>query len=322
MSLEEPGPRPEGLDRSGGVPGTAPSGGPGDRDGRGGLREVAALAYPLVLTQMSITAMGVADSMIVGRLGAAPLAAVGLAGNWIWTLACFFVGTSMAVQTFVAQRHGAERPRECGAWCWQGLASNVPFAAVVSLILVLGAEPIVALLEPTESIAPHATGYMRARALGITGLTAAVSVSSFFRGIGDVRTPLYATLVANAANLVLDFGLVFGLWGLPRLEIVGAGLATSISEWIYLAIVLAAFLRPSLVERFGTRWRAPSLVDMRRLWRMGLPVGGQWVLEMLSYALFVTLVARMGEAQMAASHAFIQLLSLSFMQASGISTAT
>ena len=154
----------------------------------GGLREVARLAYPLVLTQMSITAMSVADSAIVGRLGAAPLAAVGLGGNWIWTLACFFVGTSMAVQTFVAQRHGAGRDAECGAWSWQGLASNLPLAAIVSLAILIGADDIVRLLAPSESLAPLATGYMRARALGITGLTAAVSISSFFRGIGDMRT--------------------------------------------------------------------------------------------------------------------------------------
>jgi MATE family multidrug resistance protein len=303
--------------------------GDGSRDGArggvlgtGGLGEVARLAYPLVLTQMSITAMGVADSMIVGRLGAAPLAAVGLSGTWLWTLASFFLGTSMAVQTFVAQRHGAGRTRECGGWCWQGLASNVPPAALLALILVVGGGGIVSLLEPTDTIAPHATGYLRARALGIPALTAAFTISSFFRGIGDTRTPLYATLLANGVNLLLDFGLVFGLWGLPRLEVVGAGLATSIAEWIYVAVLLAAFLRPALAERYDTRWRPPAAAEIRRLWRTGLPIGGQWILEMLSYSVFVTLVARMGDAQMAASHAFVQLLSLSFMQASGISTAT
>jgi MATE family multidrug resistance protein len=162
---------------------------------------------------------------------------------------------------------------------------------------------------------------MRARALGITGLTAAVSISSFFRGIGDVRTPLYATLVANAVNLVLDFGLVFGLWGFPKLGVVGAGLATSISEWIYFGVVAVFFLRPALRQRFDTRLRAPRLDEIKRLWHTGMPIGGQWILEMLSYAIFVTLVARMGAAEMAASHAYVMLLSLSFMQASGIATA-
>ncbi|MBW2495769.1 MAG: MATE family efflux transporter [Deltaproteobacteria bacterium] len=288
---------------------------------QGAMREVVSLAYPLVLTQISITAMSLADSAIVGRLGAAPLAAVGLGGNWIWTFASFFVGASAAIQTFVSQRHGAGRDEECGSWSWQGLAANVPPAAAGALLVLLCADAIVDLLAPTETIAPLTTGYMRARALGLPGLTAAVAISSFFRGIGDTRTPLYVTLVVNAVNLLLDFGLVFGLWGLPQLGVVGAGLATSIAEWLYVGLMGAFFLRPALAARYHTRFARPRLAEIRRLARIGIPIGGQWVLEMLSFAVFVTLVARMGEAQMAASHAFIQLLSLSFMQASGISTA-
>jgi putative MATE family efflux protein len=266
----------------------------------GGLREVALLAYPLVLTQMSITAMAVVDSAIVG----------------------FFVGTSTAVQTFVAQLHGAGRGRECGAWSWQGLASLAPLAAMASVLVFVGADAIMVVLAPTESIAPLATGYMRARALGIVGITAAVTMSSFFRGLGDARTPLYATLTANALNLVLDYGLVFGELGMPRLGVVGAGLATAIAEWVYFLFLAVIFLKPGLARSFDTRPQRPAWKEIKRLWYTGGPIGGQWVLEMLSFAVFTTLVARMGDAAMAASHAYVQLLSLSFMQATGISTAT
>jgi MATE family, multidrug efflux pump len=313
MSLEEPDlPQPAVVIGSGIEP---------DDPSAGGLREVALLAYPIVLTQMSITAMSVVDSAIVGRLGAAQLGAVGLGGMWIWTLTSFFVGTSTGVQTFVAQRHGAGRARECGAWSWQGLASIVPLALITAVAIGLGAAQIVQWLAPSEALAPLATGYIRARAIGIVGISAAVSLSSFFRGIGDTRTPLYVTLAANALNLVLDFGLVFGLWGFPKLGVVGAGVATSISEWFYFGVLALLFLRPGLSTRFDTHYRYPVWSEIRRLWRVGIPIGGQWVLEMLSFAIFTTLVARMGDAAMAASHAFIQLLSLSFMQATGISTA-
>ena len=302
-------------------PGHSPAGAGPQWNGPGGLKEVARLAYPIVLTQMSITAMGVVDSMIVGRLGAAPLGAVGLGGMWVWTLTSFFVGTSTGVQTFVAQQHGAGEAKTCGGWSWQGLASIVPLAAIAALVIGGGAHQIIAWIAPTESIAPLAGGYIRARSLGIVGITAAVSLSSFFRGIGDTRTPLYVTLIANAINLVLDFGLVFGLAGLPRLGVVGAGLATSISEWCYFAGMLLMFMRPAVRRAFDTRFRWPDPEPIRRLWRVGVPIGGQWILEMLSFALFTMIVARMGDAEMAASHVFVQLLSLSFMQATGISTA-
>jgi len=163
---------------------------------------------------------------------------------------------------------------------------------------------------------------MRARSFGIMGITAASSLAAFFRGIGDTRTPLIATLIANLANLFLDLGLVYGWYGMPRLGVVGAGLATSISEWIYFGAVAFMFLRPAITNRFNTRFHAPSLGEIKRLWRTGVPIGGQWTIEMLAFAVFTTFVARLGDAPMAASHAFIQLLSLSFMQAVGISIAT
>ncbi len=287
----------------------------------GGLGEVARPAGPLVLSQMLITAMGVADAAIVGRLGASELAAVGLAGMWVWALSAFFVGAATAIQTFVAQVHGAGSPEEAGGWCWQGMASVVPIAATASLLLFLGANAMLEMIAPSETVAPLARGYMRGRALGVVGLVFAVSLSSFFRGIGDARTPFVATAIANLVNLFLDLGLVYGWYGFPKLGVVGAGIATSTSEWCYAGIMAIAFFRAPIRRAFRTGWTRPDLDPVVRLWRVGLPIAGQWVTEMAALALFTTFVARMGDAAMAASHAFVQILSLSFMQAEGISMA-
>lgn len=287
-----------------------------------GVREVAVLAVPFVLTQILFTTMGLVDAAIVGRLGATELAAVGLSGTWLWTLTSFFIGASSVVQTFVAQSHGAVDERACGPWAWHGLGGAVPFAVLAAIGLYFGADAFVEWIVPDNSIAPLSSGYLRARSFGIVGLTAAIAISSFFRGIGDARTPLVATVVANGANVFLALGLVYGWFGLPALGVLGAGIATSIAEWLYFGIMLAAFLRPSLRMRFDTGWRRPDLAPVRRLWRIGLPVGGQWVIEMLAFSIFMTLVARMGDASLAASHAFGQLASISFMVAAGIGTAT
>jgi MATE family multidrug resistance protein len=201
------------------------------------------------------------------------------------------------------------------------LASVVPLAGLAAIVIFVGANAFIELISPAESIAPLATGYMRARTFGMMGITAAASLSSFFRGVGDTRTPLVATLIANVANLFLDLGLVYGWFGFPKLGVVGAGIATSISEWLYFALVMGFFLRPAVRARFDTHFRPPNWGQVKRLWRIGIPSGGQWTIEMAAYATFTAMVARMGDAPMAASHAFIQLLSLSFMQAVGISMA-
>jgi len=287
----------------------------------GGLREVIELAYPVILTQISIVTMQMVDSAMVGRLGAAELAAVGFGGIWMWTFMCFFVGTATGVQTFVSQHHGADEVQRCGGWAWQGLYSVVPLTALASISLLLAAGPLVAWLDPAEGIGPLATDYLRARALGNIGLAAAVSLSSFFRGIGDTRTPLYTTLAANAINAVLDYGLIFGALGLPEWGVLGAGLATAIAEWVYFVALLFFFLRRQVAREYVTARIAPAASQIRRLLNVGFPIGAQWWLEMTSFAAFSTLVARMGNAEMAASQAFVVLLSISFMQAIGLSIA-
>lgn len=288
---------------------------------RGGMREVVALAIPVVLTNLSITLMQMVDSAMVGRLGAAQLAAVGLGGIWLWTLMCFFIGTVSAVQVFVAQRYGSGDFEDCGSWAWQAIYALIPIGVAITVLVFLGAEWLAGQLDPGPSVHPHFVDYLRMRALGNAGLVGSVALASFFRGLGDTRTPLYATVVANIVNAVLDYGLIFGKLGMPEWGVLGAGFATSLAEWLNFALLAAFFVRRATRLRFGTAPVRPSRDRMRRLMRTGLPVGGQWWLEMTSFAAFMTLVARMGDAHMAASQAFIVLLAFSFMQAQGIGLA-
>jgi MATE family multidrug resistance protein len=287
----------------------------------GSLKEVGLLAYPVILTQLSGALMGVVDSAMVGRLGASELAGVGFGGAWVWTLFCFFIGMATGVQTFVAQDHGAGNRRLCGAWTWQGLLLLVPATTLAAWGCYLALGPVLELLITSQSMLPITSSYMSIRMLGVPGLVAAMVISSFFRGISDTRTPLYISLVANALNVVLDYGLIFGRLGLPEWGIEGAATATVIAEWAFALIFLGVFLRRSLRQEYGTAHFKPSSQDQRRLVRTGAPIGGQYTLEMLAFAIFLVMVADLGDIAMAASQAFLALLSLSFMQASGLGIA-
>jgi Na+-driven multidrug efflux pump len=272
----------------------------------GGMREVLLLAYPVVLQQISMTTMGIVDSAMVGTIGPTELGAVGFGGIWLWTFMCFFVGTTSGVQTFVAQKEGAGALRECGAWAWQGIYAVLPFGLAASAILYFGASEGIRLLGPSEQLQPLASTYVSVRSLGMTGMLCATAFSAFFRGVGDTRTPLYATLAANGLNVFLDYGLIFGEFGMPRLEVQGAAIATVLSEWLYMVAMIVPFLRPRVRRRYATEVRGPRGADIRRLLRVGAPIGGQWWLEMISFAAFTTLVARMGDASMAASRTIVR----------------
>ncbi len=290
-------------------------------NGRGGMREVVVLALPVVATQLSVTLMGVIDSMFVGRLGATELGAVGFGGIWTWTLICFWMGAATVVQTFVSQADGAGEASDCGVWAWQWLGTIVPVTAAFGATLYLGVDQVIAWLDPGPTMAPFAAAYMSMRAFGVPADVANMVFSSFFRGLGDTRTPLWIIAFSVVCNVVLDYALIFGELGMPEMGVVGAGLATSIAQWLGTLVFVLVFTRRSMRERYGTRPAVPDLGRIRRLIRTGLPIGAQWLLEMLSFAVFLLFVARMGDAQMAASQAFISLLSLSFMQASGIGIA-
>ena len=240
----------------------------------GGIREISDLAYPVVLTQISHTLMGVVDSAMVGRLGATELAAVGFAGVWIFTLYSLLDGTASGVQTFVSQADGGDDQRSCGAWVWQGLYALLPAAILMTLGVAIFVRPALALLGPSDDLQTAAASYLLARVPGEVGFVIVMVFTSFFRGIGDTKTPLYVTLGANIINLVLDYGLIFGNLGLPAWGVAGAGIATSIAEWANFLLLGIFFYRfagaeqyqgwPRTISQFDNRgehaWQLPELV--------------------------------------------------------------
>lgn len=292
-----------------------------ERSPAGGLRELVTLALPVVLTNLSATLMMIVDAAMVGRLGATELGAVGYAGIWYWTALSLFSGAATGVQTFVAQAHGRGADHECGAWAWQGLYAVVPLAGVGITLFALGFGPLLAVLSPAPGLAPLSTAWVHMRAFGVVGIITAMLLSGFFRGFGDTRIPLYAMVVANLVNLALNYGLIFGHFGLPAWGVAGSGAATAIAEWVYAGLLVVLFRRAAVNARFHTAPVAPDLAGIRRYLRTSAPIGGQWMLDMLAFAGFSTLVARMGAAQMAASQSLISLMHLSFMQVVGIAIA-
>ncbi|MCH7644362.1 MAG: MATE family efflux transporter [Myxococcales bacterium] len=280
------------------------------------------LAFPVVLTQLSTSLMGVVDSAMVGRIGPTELAAVGFGGIWLWTLFSILYGTASGIQTFVSQADGAGDSRSCGRWVWQGFYALLPAGIALVAVLAWLLEPALALLGPSLEMRALTADYVQARLIGELGFVAVMVLNSFHRGLGDTRTPLYVTLLANAVNLVLDYGLIFGAFGLPEWGVAGAGLATAIAQWSNAIALLVLFQRRSIAERCNTRPVVINKKQIKRFLWTGAPIGGQWFIGMMSFSAFTTLVARMGDESMAASQAFVMLLSLSFMQAVGISIAT
>jgi MATE family multidrug resistance protein len=230
-------------------------------------------------------------------------------------------GAASGIQTFVSQFDSAGDSRLCGAWTWYGFYAVVPVGGVMAAAILWFAAPAIEWLGPSPEMQAVATEYIQTRVFGELGYLILMVHMSFFRGLEDMRTPLYVVVFAVVENAILDYLLIFGKFGFPELGVAGAGIATSISTWSGAAILFAVFSSRSISARYHTRPVAPDLAAIRRFLRTSAPIGGQWCIGMASFAVFTTLVARMGDQAMAASQAYMMLLSLSFMQAIGISIA-
>lgn len=288
---------------------------------RGARREVASLALPIMGSQLAHTLTAAVDSAFVGQLGADELAAVGLGGAWLWTGFSFFMGTATGVQTFVSQADGAGERERCGAWLWQALYGLVP----ASILVVLVVAPLIPWLLSVAALAPEmqasANDYVSARLPGEVAAVFGMVVASFFRGVGDARTPLLLGIVTNLVNVVLDWALIFGNLGMPALGVQGAGLATSIALAFGAALSFAVLVLMPRLRVFEISLVRPRLSALRRFLRTSGPIGAQWLVGSASFSGWTAVVASLGAAPMAASQATMVLMNLSFMPAYGLSIA-
>src|SRR5262249_28822838 len=152
------------------------------------------LASPVLVQMFSETLMQVASSAMVGQLGPSELGALGLGGVWLWTLLCPFVGAATGVQVFVSRAHGAGDLRACGPWAWRALALLGP-VAVVRTFAVAGLFPVLlAWIDPSPALHQRTLEYVSARLPGLPAVAAGAAVTTFFRGLGNTRVPMVATI--------------------------------------------------------------------------------------------------------------------------------
>ena len=288
--------------------------GPGPRVPGGGLGEVWLLAYPVIVTMASMSLMGVVDTLFMGRVGTAQQGAVGLGAVMSWTLMSFFNGTITAGNTFVAQFYGARRFRECGRVVWQVYYIAVLATLVVMLAVLPLVQPMVEAVGSKPAVADFASRYMKIRLLGAAFVFNNFCLVGFLRGIGDTRTPMKITLLANGLNVLLTYLLVFGRLGLPALGIEGAALGTVLSQVVGAGTYLWVFLRRRTDRQYATRRpQAPDWQLLRRILRVGLPMGMWWVLEMGGFTVFTMFVSTLGQVELAGHQIVRQMVHLSFL---------
>ncbi len=284
-----------------------------------GLREVVRMAWPIVLGSLSFTIMQFVDQMMVARVSKDALAAVSPAGLWTFTFATFFLGMISCVTTFVSQSIGRGSSRDCGSYAWQGI-----HLSLLSGLLVMGLWPLSRPFFETMGHSPEVTEleiiYFRIRLVGFVFLGWQGALGAFFQAIGRPSVPMWAGLLANVVNIVLDYAMIFGKWGFPVMGVAGAAWATVIAQAAQAGVLHAVFMSRSLEREYGTRSGfAFSAVRMGELFRIGWPAGLTWFMDIFNWGIFTSyIVGRFGDTSLAAHNVAINFMQLSFMPVVGL----
>ena len=285
-------------------------------------RQIISLSTPVMLSQLSYTAMGIIDTIMVGRVGVVALASVGLGSILFWWLLSLFWGMLAGVNTLVSQAEGANDGKGAGVAFWQGIYLGL-FLSVLVFVLWPLSPRLMSWTGASPEVQENAVAYMRIRLLGAFGLMLLMACDNFYRGIGRTDVPMWFGFLKLFLNCGANYVFIFGHLGAPALGGVGAAVGTAIANTVIgIAMFVHVFVRPEFrdVYRLLPRARLHRRV-FRALVVLSLPIGVQTFMEMGGFSVFTALVARLGDPQLAATDAVIHAWSAAFMLAFGLAVA-
>lgn len=280
------------------------------------------LALPAIADNILATITQMADMIMVGRLGAAAVASVGLSNQPLFLIQGLFMGVGVGVTAVVARLYGAGRRGDANHVAQQSLIftfilsallCSAWFAFVPQIVSFMGAEPDVLTLGVV---------YMRTIVPGLFILTLNMVMASALRGAGDTRSPMIANIAINVINIVGNYALIFGKLGFPAMGVQGAALSTTLSRAIGTAMLL--YIMSSGHGVVGLNFSdgiRPDVATIKRVLKVGLPTAAERVSLSLGITLYTRIVASLGTVTYAAHQIAINAEQVSYMPGFGFATA-
>lgn len=281
----------------------------------GEIFEVFKLAWPMMISMLSMTMMGITDAIFVGFLGTTQLAAVGLATIYFNLLNALCLGTLGGVKVLVAQATGGSDRAQAHAMIWAGCYVSLPMG-LGTWAAALWAPEVLTFMGASSPVEGFASEYLLWRALGATPWYIFSALKNGAEGSGDVRSPMRVSLIANGVNVLLDLVLIFGLGPIPALGLKGAAWATTIS------CALSALMMVYISWSSGLGHARLGLSAISSMLAIGFPMGCRWALDKLGLLILSSMVIRFGEEALAVHHLVLQLISVSFRPGQGVAEAT
>ncbi|GGG33635.1 MATE family efflux transporter [Christiangramia forsetii] len=277
-----------------------------------------------MLGQLGHVMVGLVDNLMIGQLGAAPLAAVSLGNALVFIAMSMGIGFSFAITPLIAEADGADDLEGGRSYFHHGLILS-SINGLLLFILLLIAKPILYYLDQPQEVVDLAIPYLNIVAFSMVPLMAFQAFKQFADGLSQTRYAMYATILANVVNVVFNYLLIYGIWFFPRLELEGAAWGTLISRFFMLWFVWEILRRKSkFIEYF--KWSKREMIKwsiFKRILSLGFPTALQMLFEVAIFTGTIFLAGNLGTNPQAANQIALNLASMTFMIAVGLGvTAT
>ena len=263
-------------------------------------RQIFRLAFPIMLGSAAQNAIALTDSVFLYHRSEDDFAAMGFVGVFYLIVAAIGYGFSKAGQILIARRMGQGDVPALRQTFQSMLAFEVLLAVAAFAFMQIGAYYLFAALVDSDTIFYLSLDYLAPRSYGVFASYAGISFVALYSGIGRTESLLLATGVLLGCNVALNYSLIFGHWGLPAMGIAGAGLASTISEYVALATFLGYVYFDGQVRGMRLfRWQPIDWDLVRTQASLSLPVVLQSVVGLGSYLFFFGIVENLGERALA-----------------------
>lgn len=280
------------------------------------------LAYPVILGMLGHTFVAFVDNIMVGQLGTAELAAVSLGNSFIFIAMALGIGFSTAITPLVAESDTEKNAGKGKSALKHGLLLCTILGSSLFVIILL-CRPLLSHMDQPEEVVELALPYLNLVAFSLIPLVMFQAFKQFSDGLSHTRYPMYATLLANIVNVVINYILIFGMWGFPALGIIGAAIGTLISRVAMLIFLWWLLQKNKKIKRYvtGFNFRRIEKKMIRKLMDLGLPSSLQMLFEVGIFTSAILLSGVLGKNPQAANQIALNLASMTFMVAMGLSVA-
>jgi MATE family multidrug resistance protein len=287
---------------------------------RGHFRAIAVLGLPLVGGHLAQFAIGLSDTIMLGWYGVEALAAVTLASSYYFVLFLFGAGFGWAVMPIVATAAAEEDETSIRRSTRMGLWLSLIYAALM-MPLLWWSYPILIALDQDPDVARTAAQYLRVAGWGLFPALIVMVLKSYLAALERTQIVLWITVTAAVVNGLTNYALIFGNWGAPELGVIGAAIASVVTQIVSLVFVVIYAVRAlpehSLFQRF---WR-PDWEFFFSVLRLGVPIGLTTLAEVSLFAMSAIMMGWLGQVPLAAHGIALNLASATFMVHLGLSNA-